>query len=105
MRYFILAVAFLFASCSSKSSLNNGNASTGSGKVRLTWTAPAGDVQGYYVEQAVGTGNFNLVGNVTAPTTAITLSNLVKGTKYVFRVRAYTPGGTSGYSLSASATP
>lgn len=75
----------------------------GNAKVKLTWTAVTG-AYGYRIYRST-TGTFDAP--PIASTTSITYTNysLVNGTRYFFKVAAYTKGGTGPLSLEVSALP
>jgi YD repeat-containing protein len=70
---------------------------TTSSSVSLSWTAPSGDVSGYYVYQS-GTQ----VASVTG--TTATVAGLAQGITYTFTVAAYNAAGTGPASGSVQAT-
>lgn len=75
------------------------SATAGDGKVTLTWTGSAG-ATGYDVFRGDAK-----VGSTTAPTVTYVDATVANGTAYSYTVKAIGPGGTSGASTAASATP
>jgi len=72
-------------------------------RINLAWTDYAVNEQGYKVEQSSDGVTFTQIGTTSAGQTSYAASNLVPGTRYSFRVRAYN-GDDSAYSAVASAT-
>lgn len=79
-------------------------ASSGNSQVKLSWTASAGATS-YKVYRGTSSGreDANAIGSST--TTSYTESGLTNGTTYYYKVAAVGPGGTSGMSNEAWATP
>ena len=77
------------------------NATAGDGEATVSWTAPASDggspITGYVVTPYVGYGP-RLSTTFTSTATTQTVTGLVNGTEYRFRVQAINAVGTSGYS-------
>ncbi|WP_238388806.1 fibronectin type III domain-containing protein [Roseimaritima ulvae] len=67
-----------------------------SDEVTLTWSRPSGDSSLIEIEFSTDGVSFTPVATVDADTATVT--SLVPGTLYFFRVRASTPGGTGTYS-------
>jgi Fibronectin type III domain len=81
-------------------------ATAGNASVKLTWLAPASNggatVQRYAVQSYIS-GKWT---NVAFPTgRGYTVANLVNGTKYSFRIRAFNAAGWSPVSTVVNATP
>lgn len=84
--------------------------SAGDAKVALSWTAnqePENDLKGYDVQwQLSGAATWSGPASVTAPQTNYTVSGLVDGLTYDFRIRATdNAGNVSAWSASVPATP
>ena len=75
----------------------------GNAKVKLTWTAVAG-AYGYRIYRTT-TGTFDAPSIGSTTSTTFTNYSLVNGTRYSFKVAAYTKGGTGPLSLEVSALP
>jgi hypothetical protein len=79
-----------------------------SGRIGLTWTDHdvAPNWADYFsVEMSTDGIHFILVANLSAGTTAFSMTGLSPDTTYVFRVRAINNQGDSGYTNFAGATP
>jgi titin len=72
-------------------------------QINLAWTASAGAVSTYRIEQKIGAGGTYVVIDSTA-STAYSRSGLSSSTEYFYRVQACNSGGCSGYSNESSAT-
>jgi phosphatidylserine/phosphatidylglycerophosphate/cardiolipin synthase-like enzyme len=74
-------------------------------RVDLAWTDVAGE-EGYKVERKLSTSTTwtQIATRAGDVTTYVDASGLSPGTTYNYRVRAYTSGGNSGYSNTATAT-
>ncbi len=75
-------------------------------QINLNWTDNATNESGFYIERCKGSTctNFSQIAAVGANVTAYSSIKLNANTTYRFRVRAYNPSGTSGYSNIAAAT-
>ena len=72
---------------------------TSSSTIDLGWRDNAINEIGQRIERSVGSSNnYALLTNVGANITAFTDSQLVDGTKYYYRVKAFNTGGSSTYS-------
>lgn len=82
-------------------------ASAGSGKVKITWTAPSngGSAITAYVVQRYSGGKWRTVQTVTSSIRTVTISGLTNGTSYRFRVLARNAVGNGAWSAVVSATP
>lgn len=87
-------------------------ATRGDQSVKLTWRAPTSNggstVTGYVVEQRsynAKTKKWSAWTSTTVTTTSRTVTKLVNGTKYGFRVAAKTRLATGAYSAELSVTP
>jgi fibronectin type 3 domain-containing protein len=78
-------------------------ATAGNSQVSLSWTAPAGTITGYAIEQRVSGGAWIYIRTVT--TTSAAMDSLVNGRAYDFRVSAISAAGRGAASSSATATP
>ena len=76
--------------------------STGRTGIRVSWTAPAGVITSYLIEQRVSGGRYATV--YSGGATAYTASGLTPGTTYEFRGRAIGLGGTGPSSTTDATT-
>ena len=79
-------------------------------QVALTWTAPASDggeaITDYTVEYSSNSGaTYNWFNDGTSTAVSATVTGLVNGTSYLFRVSAVNGSGTGPASATAGATP
>ena len=71
----------------------------------LTWTDNATNELGYRIESKVGaTGTYELLTTLGPNTRTTTVTNLIEGTQYYYRLQAVNAGGRSAYSEETSAT-
>ena len=82
-------------------------ATAGNARAALTWTAPAsnggGAITNYVIQFSSNGGSSWTTFNRTASTsTAATVTGLVNGTNYVFRVAAVNTAGTGGFSVNSN---
>ena len=84
---------------------NLNGTSSGPSSVDLTWADNASNELGYRIESKTGeTGTYALVITLGPNTVANTLTSLIEGTQYYFRVQGVNAGGRSAYSNEISAT-
>ena len=82
---------------SAPSNLNG--TSSGLWSTDTTWTDNATNELGYRIESKIGaTGTYELVTTLGPNTRAATIVNLIEGTQYYYRLRAFNAGGLSNYS-------
>ena len=73
--------------------------------VNLTWHDNANNELGYQIEFKIGTtGTYGVLTTLGPNTTAATISNLIEGTQYYFRLQGINAGGRSAYSNEESVT-
>jgi titin len=73
-------------------------------RINLAWADSSNDETGFRIERKTGAaGTYAQVGSVNANVKAFADTNLVGGTQYFYRVRAFNTGGNSGYSNEANA--
>ena len=82
----------------------------GSGQVALTWTAPTGTgfgtISDYVIEYRIsGSTNWNSFPHAPSTATGMTVTGLVNGTTYEFRVKAVTQFGVGDPSAVVNARP
>jgi LmbE family N-acetylglucosaminyl deacetylase len=81
---------------------------TGKGRIVLQWTDNSSDENGFYVERAPSVsgapGTFAQVGQTGVNGTKYTDLTVSPSTAYFYRVRAFSDGGVSPYSNTATAT-
>jgi len=78
---------------------------TSSSTIGLSWRDNANNEIGQRIERSVGSSNnYAFLTNVGAGTTGFTDSQLVDGTKYYYRLKAFNTGGFSTYSSQKFAT-
>jgi methionine-rich copper-binding protein CopC len=79
---------------------------TGNAEVILSWSAPASDggdtITDYLIQFSSDNGqNWNSYSDATSASTSASVSGLVNGTSYVFKVAASNTYGTSAYSQAS----
>ena len=80
---------------------------TGNGatSLNLTWHDNASNELGYRIESKIGaTGTYELVTTLGPNTTAATITSLIEGTQYYYRLQGVNAGGRSAYSNETSVT-
>jgi hypothetical protein len=83
------------------------NGSAGLSKVNLSWGTPANNgspVTDYLVEYGTG-GTWTIFNDGESASIGTTVTGLINGTQYTFRVRAVNAAGTSNYSSTVYFTP
>ena len=71
----------------------------------LTWVDNANNELGYRIESKIGaTGTYELVTTLGPNTTAATITSLLEGTQYYYRLQGVNAGGRSAYSNETSVT-
>jgi titin len=75
-----------------------------SSQINLSWTNNANNQDGFYIYQSPDGTNFTLVASTAAGVTSYSITGLSASTPYYFKVSAYNPVGTSGYTSVANAT-
>jgi len=65
------------------------------GFATVKWTATPGEQTGFYVEGSTDNVSFKTMATVPDGTTTATITGLVDGTTYYFRIRGYNATGTS----------
>ncbi len=74
-------------------------------RVDLTWNDNANNELGYRVESKLGvSGTYELVSTFGPDVRSVSITSLLEGTQYYYRVLAVNAGGVSAYSNEASAT-
>jgi hypothetical protein len=79
----------------------------GSGRVRLMWIAPAANgaaIRDYVIQRATGK-RWTTVRDGVSTSTSSTISGLINGTSYRFRVAASNALGRGSWSIAVRATP
>jgi hypothetical protein len=76
----------------------------GLNSVTIAYVVNSTNEDGFYLERKVGGGNFSQVATLAAGVTSYTDTPLLAATAYTYRVRAFGPGGASGYTTEATAT-
>jgi PKD repeat protein len=79
-------------------------AAAGPYQANLAWTDNADDESGFRVERSEDGSNFAEVGTTAANDPAFSDTNLLAGTEYWYRVRAWNPSGDSAWSNVSSVT-
>lgn len=73
--------------------------------VGLTWNDNASNELGYRLETKVGaTGTYEVLTTLGPDTTSTTVTNLLEGTQYFYRIKGINAGGVSGYSNETTVT-
>src|ERR1051325_867504 len=76
-----------------------------SSRIDLSWHDNSGKESGFKVERATASGGpWSQIGTTSANDVTFSATGLGSGSKYYFRVRAYSSAGNSDYSNIASAT-
>ncbi len=70
----------------------------------LAWTDTSNNEDGFTIERSADGATFTQVATIGANTTTYADGGLTAGTTYTYRVRAFSAGGDSPYSNTASAT-
>ena len=107
-RNFAGVSAFTAASAVSLPALPPGNVAAvavSSSQINLAWTDNSANETGYAIERKTGpAGAWGLIATVAANTTSYQSTGLTPATPYLYRVRANSPAGNSGYSAEAAVT-
>ncbi|MYC36410.1 MAG: hypothetical protein F4X66_05795, partial [Chloroflexi bacterium] len=105
----VITVAAATVSNSVPAAPANLTAAAGVQEVTLSWSNPGDStITGYQYQQKEGTGNYGNwtdIPNSGAATVSHTVTGLMAGTEYAFRVRAVNAVGNSAASGGAKATP
>jgi hypothetical protein len=73
--------------------------------INLTWSDNASNELGYRIESKIGaTGTYELLTTLGPNTRATSISSLIEGTQYYYRVQGVNAGGRSAYSNEKSVT-
>ena len=84
---------------------NLSGTSNGSHIVNLTWHDNASNELGYRIESKIGaTGTYEVLTTLGPNTRAATITNLIEGTQYYYRLQGVNAGGRSAYSSEKSVT-
>lgn len=70
-------------------------------EIKLTWTQDEKRISGFNIERKENSGNFTKITDVDPGVTEYTDTGLNYGTKYTYRVQAFTYANESGYSNTA----
>ena len=77
----------------------------GATSLNLTWHDNASNELGYRIESKIGaTGTYEVLTTLGPNTTAATITNLIEGTQYYYRLQGVNAGGRSAYSSEKSVT-
>jgi len=77
----------------------------GSTRVDLSWTDQSNNELGFAIERSTDGATFYLADTLGAGYRNYSDRTVQPGTTYFYRVRAYNPGGSSGYANTVSVTP
>ena len=84
---------------------NLARTSNASHSVNLTWHDNASNELGYRIESEIGpTGTYEVLTTLGPNTTAATITSLIGGTQYYYRLQGVNAGGRSAYSNVTSVT-
>ncbi len=72
--------------------------------IRLFWRNNASNAESFTIEYSVDNNSWTVAGTIPPNDPGFTVTNLLEGQFYFFRVRAANTGGVSGYSNTATAT-
>lgn len=84
---------------------NAPTATRGNTQVSLSWTAPANNgsaITDYVVQHSTDSVNWTTFADGTSASTTATVTGLINGTAYVFRIAATNAVGTSAYSSAST---
>ena len=82
-----------------------GGTANGATSLNLTWHDNASNELGYRIESKIGaTGTYEVLTTLGPNTTAATITNLIEGTQYYYRLQGVNAGGRSAYSNEKSVT-
>ena len=77
----------------------------GATSLNLTWHDNASNELGYRIESKIGaTGTYEVLTTLGPNTTAATITSLIEGTQYYYRLQGVNAGGRSAYSNEKSVT-
>jgi hypothetical protein len=76
----------------------------GNASATLSWTAQAGQQLGFLIEQSKDGLSFSQIQTVLDGINNVTITGLLAGQKYFFRVRSYNLTGDSPYSTVVNVT-
>ena len=77
----------------------------GASLINLSWSDNASNELGYRIESKIGpTGTYELLTTLGPNTRATSITNLLEGTQYYYRLQAVNAGGRSAYSNEKSVT-
>jgi hypothetical protein len=97
--YALVGLMLIFAAaCLTQEQGNPSGGSAATGKVTLSWSANAGEQQGFLIEQSSDGTNFTQVQTVPDGTNTATITGLLDGATYSFRIRGYNASGDSPYT-------
>ncbi len=95
-------VSFQVADPPPSSPVNLSATSASSTQINLSWTAATGVVTRNRIERRTGAGAFAVIDSVAGNATTYQNTGLTAGTAYMYRIRACSAVGCSGYSNEAS---
>lgn len=72
-------------------------------QLRLTWTDNSPNETGFVIERAVATGEFQVVATMPSDSTEYLDQNLLDGTTYRYRLKAFNEVGSSDYTAVVTA--
>jgi hypothetical protein len=78
---------------------------SGNKQITIAWQDNASSEDGFQIERSTNGVDFTLVKSVGRDVTSFRDPGLKSGTRYYYRVRAFSAAGSSAYSNIASATP
>lgn len=84
------------------------SATAGAGQVSLTWSAPnnrGAAISDYVIQYSINGSSWTTFDEGVSASANATITGLINGTLYYFKVAAINEIGTSDYSVSSTATP